>query len=198
MNYGQLKDYVLQLLNRYSIAGEKTPMSYNDQADVIARIPALVRDAVLYIATTACCLRELAPLAAPDRRGQWCVYQLPDDCYRICGGLLRMEKDGEISRYHGYQMAGARQVLIPADDDGKFMVEYFRYPALVSLTPTDSDFIDCPPEAQQAVAYYVAAHLAMEDNNYLHAALHNEFEMKLLRLKEGLTARCGTVEDVYG
>ena len=198
MNYGELKKFVLQLLNRYSIAGEKTPLSYNDQADIAARIPALAMDAVEYICTSVRKLRSLVPLVAPDRMGAWLVYHLPDDCYQLCGGLLRMEKDGEITDYSGYRLAGERQLMIPASEQGEFMVEYFRYPTPLPPEPEDADPIDCPPEAQQAVAYYVAAHLAMEDSNYLHTALYHDFEMKLLRLQEGLTAQCGVVEDLYG
>ena len=197
MTYGELKDFVLQLLNRYSIGGEGVDPAYNDQSDILARIPELVRDGLQYIATSCRRLREVAPLASPERVGDFYLYQLPDDCYQICGGLLRLE-GGNVSRYRGYRIAGGRQLLIPAADKGKFLVEYFRYPMVIRGIPQDGDFLDCPAEAQPAVAYYVAAHLAMEDNNYLHASLHNEFEMKLLRLREGETAECGVVEDVYG
>lgn len=198
MTYGELKEFVLQLLNRYSIAGENIPMSYNDQADIVARIPALTRDALHYMATTCRRLREVAPLAAPTPVGAYALYQLPDDCYQICGGLLRLGDDGEVTRYRNYRTVGGRQLLIPAADKGAFMVEYFRYPCVLPAKPEDDDFLDCPPEAQVAIAYYVAAHLAMEDNNYLHAALHNEFEIKMLRLQEGQMVECGVVEDVYG
>lgn len=198
MTYGELKDYVLKLLNRYSIAGETVPLSYNDQADIVARIPELMRDAVQYVATSCRRLREVAPLVSPDRVGAFYLYQLPDDCYQLCGGLLRLTKDGGAVRYSGYRLVGGRQVMIPVCDKGTYLVEYFRYPVVPEGIPADSDFLDCPPEAQHAIAYYVAAHLAMEDNNYLHGALHNEFELKLLRLQEGAAAECGSVEDVYG
>lgn len=198
MTYGQMKAFVLQLLNRYSVAGEKTPLSYNDQADIVARIPALAADAVQYMATSCRRLREVATLASPEKLGQFLLYQLPDDCYQLCGGLLRCGPDGDVKRYSNYKLVGSRQVLIPAGDEGTFLVEYFRYPSVFRGVPEDGDFLDCPPEAQLAIAYYVAAHLAMEDNNYLHAALYNEFEMKMLRLQEGLMAQHGVVEDVYG
>lgn len=197
MTYGELKHFVLQLLNRYSVGGERIPLSYNDQADIEARIPELTKDALLYLATSCRRLREVAPLRDPEPLGAFDLYQLPDDCYHLCGGLLRME-GSRINRYRGYRLVGGRQLLIPGHDKGTYLAEYFRYPMVPDKEPTDSDFLDCPPEAQSAIAYYVAAHLAMEDNNYLHAALHNAFEMKLLRLREGETAECGTVEDVYG
>lgn len=196
MTYGELKDFVLQLLGRYSVAGQVTPESYNDQADVLARIPALVRDGLQYMATSCRRLREVAPLRSPEKVGRSRLYQLPDDCYQMVGGLIRA--DGEGTRYHGYRHVGGRQVLIPEEEQGEFLVEYFRYPAVVQDDPQDGDFLDCPPEAQTALAYYVASHLAMDDNNYLHGVLYNEFEMKMLRLQEGMQLQCGVTEDVYG
>lgn len=198
MTYGEMKTFVLKLLNRYSVAGEQIPMSYNDRADIEARIPELTRDALQYIATSCRRLREVALLTDPERVGNFRLYQLPDDCYQLCGGLLRLTEDGDAVRYRNYRPVGGRQVLIPEADKGQYLAEYFRYPVLFEGEPVDGDFLDCPPEAQAAVAYYVAAHLAMEDNNYLHAALHNEFELKMLRLQEGHVAECGVVEDVYG
>ena len=35
-----MKDFVLQLINQYSVAGSHVPLTYNDQADLVARIPA--------------------------------------------------------------------------------------------------------------------------------------------------------------
>jgi len=198
MTYGELKDFVLQLLNRYSIAGERVERSYNDQADVIARIPALVRDGLHYMASSNRRLRQTAQLVSPQDLGSWLAYQLPDDCYQVVGGLLQLCDDGAIRRYRGYRLAGSRQLLVPKWERGRFLVEYFRYPSVPQGVPEDGDFLDCPPEAQTALAYYVASHLAMEDNNYLHAALYNEFELKMARMQEGAMMECGVVEDVYG
>lgn len=194
MTYGEMKAFVLQLLNQYSIAGDEVPLTYNDQADAVARIPALVRDALYYIATTVRRLRAVAELTEPEVLGQQLAYDLPEDCFQIVGGLIRTE-DG--MRLRNYRVLGGRQVLVPKGEKGPWLVEYFRYPAVPVGTPEEDDFLDCPPEAQSAVAYYVAAHLAMEDNQYLHGALYNEFEMKMARLQEGQALECGVVEDAY-
>lgn len=197
MTYGELKNFILQLLNRYSVGGEKVALSYNDQADIVARIPALTKDGLLYLATSVRRLRETAPLVSGDRVGDFICYHLPGDCYQLCGGLLRL-LDGEVCRFKNYRLVGGRKLLIPRGEKGSFLVEYFRYPVLPEGEPQEGDALDCPPEAGSALAYYVAAHLAMEDNNYLHGALHNAFEVKLMRLREGEMAEAGTVEDAYG
>ena len=196
MTYGELKDYVLQLLNSYSVAGKEVALTYNDQADLIARIPALTRDGLYYVTTTVRRLRAAAVLSRPEKLGGMLVYDLPGDCFQLCGGLLRVE-NGSVQRLRNYQILGGRQVLLPPCTDGTILAEYFRYPAVPEGVPEDSEALDCPPEAQAAVACYVAAHLAMEDNNYLHGALYDEFERKMLRLQEGQYLECGVTEDAY-
>ena len=98
MTYGEMKNMVLQLLNRYTIAGEPVALTYNDQADLTARIPALTRDALYYITTTARRMRTVVELAEPEMMGGFPVFDLPDDCYQMIGGLLQVEKDGSVSR----------------------------------------------------------------------------------------------------
>lgn len=196
MTYGTLKDYVLQLINQYSVAGSRIAMTYNEQADLIARIPALTRDGLQYVTTTARRLRTVADLGAPAEKGELLLYDLPDDLYQLAAGLLRLE-GGRYVRYQGYRLLGGRQVAIPKADRGAFQVEYFRYPHVPQGTPRDEEILDCPPEAQAAVAFYVAAHLAMDDSSFLYAGLLAEFERRLARLEEGPAAEVGLVADDY-
>lgn len=199
MTYGEMKTYVLQLLNQYSVAGSTVPLAYNNQADTVARIPGLVRDGLYYVTTTARRLRAEAALTNPERVGEMLVYELPSDYYQMSNsGLLRQDRRGRCSRYRGYRLLGGRKLLIPAADEGSYRLEYFRYPAFQEGTPDDAGLLDCPPEALTAVAFYAAAHLAMEDSSFLYGALYNAFEMKLARLQEGLTTECAAAEDVYG
>ena len=197
MTYGEMKDSVLQLLGRYSVAGEPVALSYNDQGDLTARIPGLVRDALYYIATTARRLRTVAPLTAPAKLGNGLCFDLPADCYQLAAGLLLVGRDGQIHRCRDYRLLGGKQVLVPAEP-GQWLAEYFRYPAVPAAAPSENEVLDCPPEAEAAVACYVAAHLAMEDDRYLHGALYNEFERKLAWLQEGPVLESGVTEDVYG
>lgn len=197
MTYGELKEYVLQLLNSYSVAGREVAVTYNDQADLLARIPALTRDGLYYVTTTVRRLRTAAVLNAPAAMGDLLIYDLPEDCFQLCGGLWQVQ-GGEARRIRTYQLLGGRQVLLPGTVRGTILAEYFRYPAVPEGNPADEAVLDCPPEALSAVACYVAAHLAMEDNNYLYTALYKEFETKMLRLREGLQPECGVTEDVYG
>ena len=198
MTYGEMKTYVLQLLNQYSVEGREVPPSYNCQADDLNRIPALTRDGLYYITTTVRRLRTTAELAQPEPLGDRLLFELPEDFFQMAGGLLKIGPGGEVCRVRDYQMLGGRQILLPQCPGCSWVVEYFRYPAVCSGIPREEDFLDCPAEAQSALAFYVAAHVAMEDNNFLYGALLNEFERKMLRLQEGVLTDCGPVADSYG
>lgn len=198
MTYGELRTYVLQLINQYSVASKEVPTTYNNQADYIARIPMLANDALLYISTTARRLRATADIQQIETKGAWNVYRLPDDFWQLCTGkVFSLDEDGEISRTNRFRLIGSRRIALPAEPARQWTVEYFRYPAKLPADPSDELALDCPEEAATAVAYYVAAHLVMQDDQYAQATLYNEFETKLSRLGEIPAAERDTVTDVY-
>ena len=88
MTFGEMKEFVLQLLHQYTVAGDVIPETYNGQADDLARIPFLTRDALLYVTTTNRKLRAVAELSHPEKQGEMLVYDLPDDCYQLMNGGL--------------------------------------------------------------------------------------------------------------
>lgn len=194
MTYGALRDYALQLLDRYSVAGTTVASSYNNQADALARIPALTRDALYYLATSVCRLRTVAQLEHSQKMQQWQVFDLPQDCYQMAGGLIRL-RGQTMERFREYRLVGGQQVWIPDGEEGPFLVEYFRYPR--APLGEENEYLDCAPEAQSAAAFYVAAHLAMEDDGNLYAALYNEFERKLARLQPAPQTQWEAMDHVY-
>lgn len=199
MNYGWARDFTLELINQYSVAGAKVPETYNNQADYLARIPKLIDDAQHYVATTSGKIREMVGLEELPRteRGGWYIYELPANCWQICsGGLVRFDGP-RLQRYHQYRQIGNHQLAIPKTLDGTISVEYYRYPAKLGTDPVDTTPLDNTEEAQRALPYYAAAHLVMQDNSFAYASLYNEFEAKLARLDEVLQGEPTVVEDVY-
>ncbi len=193
-----MKDFVLQLLNQYSVAGSRVPLSYNNQADDVTRIPALTRDGLYYVTTAAKKLTAVLELEDPEPVGDMDAYTLPDDFFQMKGGgILQVDRLGRVSGCSRFRLLG-RQLLLPREAGTRYRLEYYRYPWTPEGTPQDDDFLDCPPEVQTAVAYYVAAHLAMEDSSFLYGTLYGDFELKLARLQEGPAAECTAAEDVYG
>lgn len=196
MTYGELRDRVLMLLNQYSVAGGKIRVTYNNQADYLARLPGAVNDALVYLATTARRLRCTAALHG-ERIGGWTVCALPDDCWQVCsGGVFRLRADG-LERTNAFRLCGEGQIAVAGGESG-WQLEYFRYPRLLPEEPEENALVDCPPECAGAAACYAAAQLAGYDDTYLQSVLQNEFENRLSRLGELPSAARGTVENAYG
>lgn len=199
MNYKWARDFALQLINQYSRAGTIVSANYNNQADYLARIPKLLEDAQMYAATTVAPIRHTEPLSALrcDENGDWLVYTLPRDCWKMSGaGLLRYEGES-FQRYRRYHLVGANKFAVPKGLDGEIHVEYFRYPCRLGDNPRDTDELDNTPAVQTALPYYVAAYLVMQDDSFAFSALSNEFEARLGRLGEMPHADVSIVEDAY-
>ncbi len=197
MTYGQMRDRVLMLLNQYSIAGGRIKVTYNNQADYLARVPGAVNDALLYLATTARRLRCMAALGRGEETAGWSVYALPEDCWQVCAGGVFRFGCGTMERCASFRLLGERQVAIPGQAED-WQVEYFRYPVLLKPEPEETASVDCPPEALAACACYAAAQLAGHDDAYLQAVLQNEFENRLSRLGELPSAARECVDNAYG
>ena len=199
MTYGQMRDRILMLLNQYSIAGGKIRVTYNNQADYLARVPGAVNEALVYLATTARRLRSVRKLEEAERTGAWRVFVLPEDCWQVCsGGVFRLGADGSAERTNGFRLLGEDRLAVAGAADGAWMLEYFRYPVLLREKPEDGDLVDCPPECVGAAACYAAAQLAALDDANLQAALYNEFENRLSRLGELPVANREEIGNVYG
>ena len=200
MNYGQVKKLVLQLLNQYSVAGTLVADSYNNQQDYILRIPALVNDAVMEIATTARKIPTtlfLGDLYREERGGE-VLYTLPEDFYQFVSGSVVKSVEGKLLHTNCYKMQERRYLLLPKEEAGDYTVTYYRYPRLLSDKPADSDILDNEPETHYAVPFYVAAHLAAHDEPFLYQALYNKYEDKLAKMGPGVAAEVRPVADSYG
>lgn len=200
MNYAEIRDESLKLINQYSIAGSRISESYNNQLDYLKRIPQLINDGQMLIATTAkpiTGLRELKPCAGKPR-GDYLLFSLPYDLFRLSGRGLAVFKGGEYTRSHDYRLFGEKSILIPKSLFGSVTLEYFRYPAEFDENPEEDAEADNSPDTHRILPYYIAAHLAMHDDTYVYSALLNEFEARLERLKRAPSAERFITEDAYG
>lgn len=200
MNYAEIRDESLKLINQYSIAGSRINDSYNNQLDYIKRIPQLLNDGQMLIATTAkpiTGLKELSPCAGKPR-GRHLLFSLPCDLFRLSGRGLSVFNRGEYSRSHDYRLLGEKSILIPKSLFGSVTLEYFRYPIELGDDVDDEVEADNSPDTHRLLPYYIAAHLAMHDDAYIYRALLNEFEARLERLKRAPSAERFIIDDAYG
>lgn len=200
MNYGQVKKAVLQLLNQYSIAGTQVPGSYNNQQDYILRIPALVNDAVMEIATTARKIPATLQLGDLPRveLGKEVEYRLPADFYQFVSGSVVRTVDGRVLHTNLYAQKERKYLRVPKDEAGSYEVSYYRYPMLLGDSPADTDELDNEPETHYAIPFYVAAHLVVHDEAFLYQVFYNKYEDKLAKMNSGLSAEVRSVDDSYG
>ena len=140
MTYGEVRDRALMLTNNYSLAGEKIGESYNNQADYMVRIPALIDEAMLIITSQYRRIQERKELRLDptyDVVGMP-TYKLPDDIMDIVpGGLLVVhENPHRMFRFDsGWEKPDERHIILPKRGrhhlDDRVFLEYYRRPKSV-------------------------------------------------------------------
>ena len=204
MTYGQIQAQILKLLNRYSMAGKLIPGSYNNQQDYLSRIPGLVNDAMLEIATTTGKIPAVMDLDTLEWEAMGALrrYTLPEDFFQFRSGdsLLRTA-GGTVLHTNRYTLQGRSYLLVPPaelDRGGHCELGYYRYPVLLEERPEADTELDNTPETHEAAAFYAAAFLALHDDSYVFARLYDKYEDKLQKLGPGRSAEVRSVEGVWG
>lgn len=205
MTYGEVRDAALKLLHRYSIGDEPVPRTYNDQGDMLRRIPTLLDDAMYIIASGprrihAACRLERDQTS--DCGGMMCV-SLPADLLDLKPGGLLVLEDGEARYESGFVRLDEQRLLLP-DCAGEVWLEYFRRPRLCAASipagqtePADDHALDNTPETHRAAAYYIAAQFALHEDTGVYAALNQAWHEQLLRLAPRPQGHRSVVADAY-
>lgn len=206
MTYGECRELSLNLIQQESIAGTTIPGTYNNQQDYFNKIPGLINAAQMEIATTTKPIPEevtLGELEREEKNGNY-IYTLPGNLWQRRGsGLLvpvpyRSDYRGlRYSRFNRLRMIGNEKIVLSELLPDETILEYYRYPYELPMDAADEVNLDNTREAQQAVPYYVAAHVVMYDDAFLYATLQNEFTAKKEALRELPHTEVDTVQDVY-
>ena len=183
MNYGQVRDAALHLLNQYSVAGREIPASYNNQQDYLSAIPSLIDSAQMEIATTVKPISALKNVRA-DSHG---LFPLPCNCYRFIGTEPRRD----------FRFVGERHFIVPGWKGSRILVEYHRYPHPMGENPEDDKRLDNTPDTHYAIPYYVASRLVLDDDTYKQATLYNEWRTRLTELMPPVRVEKGPQFNVY-
>lgn len=199
MNYGQVKDQVLKLLNQYTVAGAKVASSYNNQQDYIERIPTLVNDAMMEIATTTRKIPAVLVLSNLPHleMGEQVRYELPDDFYQFVSGRVVTSREGKVLHTNCFSTQGRKTLLVPKEEAGNYTVEYYRYPALLPDKPSADEPLDNEPETHFAIPFYVASFLVSHDDPFLCSLFSNKYADKLAKMGAGVTTEVRGTDDVY-
>ena len=205
MTYEQVEKQVLQLLNQYTVAGAPVAESYNNQKDYLLRIPGLVNDAMMEIATTVKKIQEVVDLdtLSCEVIGDKLRYELPEDFYQFKTGdtFVTVMDDGRMLHTNRYSIQGRNYMLVPRDevDSGAFhTITYYRYPHLLSDKPDADEELDNTVDTHFAIPYYVAAFLVIHDDNFQFASFYNKYEDKLQKMSPGLSVEMTQASDASG
>ena len=203
MTYGDIRDTTLKLINQYTRIGNRINLTYNEQDDVINRIPALANSAMLAIARGPRPIEASAQLHPEDakRLGSNLLFTLPEDLIDIQpGGLLILHNRG-MTRSSDYKQLNDDQIVVPYQlfrHTSAVMLQYYRRPQLLSDNPADDDPMDNVVTAQEPIPYYCAANIMLELDAYQHSVLFNMWQDKLNELAKPPQAEHNIVESVYG
>lgn len=200
MTYGDMRDFVLQLINRYSLAGSKLAPTYNNQQDYVNRIPMLINDGLVYVASYAKKIpaqKELLPEEG-EPYGRYLRYVLPEDCLAVRPGGLLIPGERSRKTKVNYLLQEPDHLLVEQPFREGAVLEYYRRPQLLGDKPGDGQSVDGSSDVLMALCYYVAAHLIMEDDAFRYSALYNEFETRMARLLRQEQSEIALTQDVYG
>ena len=129
---------------------------------------------------------------------QYNEYEMPDDFFQLCGRGIPQNTDTGFKLSREYKWRGQKTLIVDADMVGEWKVDYYRYPAQVTMdTPLESE-LDNVPEAQHCIPFYIASHLVYQDDPERARQLNNEFEVRLSRLQDEIQTEVNSIEDVYG
>lgn len=187
MTYGELKTKVLNLIFSYSIAGDEIKLSYDNQADYINMIPPLLSSVQSYIYQIKT-IRDsifLKDLEFEDH-GDTYLYHLPDDCMKVIPGIIipRGRAHGPVfHRRSDYRLFGGDKMLVPKDYPDDAILEYEKRAVPIPQNVPDNYVLKNTEEVNEIIPFYIAAFVVMYDDAFRYAALYNEFETRLQRLK---------------
>ena len=203
MNYGDIRDNTLRLLNQYTRIGNKINLTYNEQDDTVNRIPGFADDAQLIIARGPRPIESAAQLYPEHGRrvGHVLEFTLPEDLIDIQpGGLLIVQGRGPMTHSSDYKQLSDDNILVPDylfRHGDAVMLQYYRRPQLLGPNPADTDPLDNVVTAQEPIPYYCAANIMLELDSYQHSVLFNMWQDKLNELSKPPQAEHNVVEDVY-
>jgi hypothetical protein len=108
-------------------------------------------------------------------------YEMPSDFMEL--QKVIQETDPRVYKEMiAFYWEGKRTFVLNYYDVGSFAIHYYRYPTSIDSTTPDSYEFEVDVDAQEAIAFFIAAHAVMDENQTLAIQLLNEYQVKLSRL----------------
>lgn len=199
MRYADIKRAVLSHIDQYSMTGDVIQPTYNSQGDYLNRIPIFINEALVNIRTTFKPSPIVVPLENGEDGGRFITYSLPSDFWSLRSGGVFKVNGGRFEKTNEYRLSGRGKIIVPSREKGQYFIEYYRYPMQLPLdgSLTDDFEVDEDIDVIQAATYFAAAQLVIREDEFMYATLYNEYDGRLSRLTNGVSAEVHPVEDAY-
>jgi len=120
------------------------------------------------------------------------LYTMPSDFYKLNKLTLKGNRvDG--NRYTptaDFYWEKSNILAVNYYITGEYAVDYFAYPTTITDDTADTAELEVAIEAQEAIPYYVAAHLMMDENGNINNKLYAMYQGKLANMDD--TVMTGT------
>lgn len=114
------------------------------------------------------------------------LYTMPSTFYKLDKVTLKGNTiDGNRYRQSvDYYWESSNVLAVNYYFTGEFNIEYFAYPVVINDNTADNHELEIDVEAQEAIPYYVAAHLIMDENGNINNKLFAMYQGKLGNLDD--------------
>ena len=183
MNFAQLRDLTIKLLNSYSASGNLTPLSDSSVQDAVLRFPAFAQTCQIEISTTAkYILKNISFEQIASTEITYNEYTLPSALFNI----RKVEANEKII---DWELTERYRLRVLAKLTGPIKVFYNAYPTEVPASPPDEWPFDLDEEACQAIPFYVASQVLIDDpvNKSVGARLFDIYQGKLGNMSNVIT-----------
>ncbi len=124
-------------------------------------------------------------------------YEMPTDFME----LQKVIQQGDPRTYVdmiAYKWEGKKTLVLNYYDTGSFDVHYYRYPTAITKDTPDTYEFEVYTEAQEAIPFFIASHVMMEEKPTIAIQLLNEYTNKINALNTKDKQSSATVSEVYG
>jgi hypothetical protein len=183
VNYAQFRDLTIKLLNSYSASGNLTPITDDSVQDAALRFPSFAQACQVEIATTAkYILKNISFEQRSSTVQTYNEYTLPSNLFKI----RKVEANEKII---DWELIERFNIRVLASLTGPIKVFYNAYPTEITDNVLDDFIFDLDEEACQAIPYYVASQILIDDpvNKSVGARLFDIYQGKLGNMSNVIT-----------
>ena len=181
MKLGELKTYAIKLIDEYSNNANIT-----DDEDIRLKLNDLFNIAQIEMATSIRQIEKVFEFSLPSDEytaqedEQYISIPLPEDFFDI-NKIRFYPKDRRFSLDYYIQ---AKNLKVNKNGVGKYELEYYAYPTVITEETTDEHELEVDLDAQMFLPYYVAADILKSDVSADYTSFEAKYNNKLELLKQ--------------